>query len=805
MDFVYETDSFSQENGDTSFQSPSFKMPQAFQSFQTSELSKRFGKLSILNMKKKGDETSASGQGTAHEVSVERARETVELIDTLEAESTSRSTGQVNETGIMNKLSLITERSSSYDSSLRNSLAQLELRVELETDKLEGLDDDVAKNARSYLKNLTEKGPIGAMSRNYMRGLIEEDLIKEQAASLRGFQKVVSSINSVRDDITEILDESDELTAVVKEAISSTKTIQAQIEEYSHERAMVNVKKDLLLAFKSTFTLNQYEDHILKFGDLNDHTTAVDFFNAIERVKEIQSNCDILLGLENETLGLNILSNMSDVLHSVKDKVLYYVQKNIETIYSSSDLSMAGVDSETFQKAFVYIWVNDNEGFDSVVSKLVATRSKIVLNDFMNQLKNYSNEGRRGSLEDIQNSGRLFLSSYDTNKFVSDTLAYVHNILVNEIEGTKSLLTFQFTKEIPLSEKELNGLIGRVVQNIISCLCRPVRGSIENSIRQEGKISVLNNVCGVLDLYKSMYSKLLPDIQVKDEEGENQKTPDSLIATISALEVEMQERVFSLINLKLKNIEADLGEENSDGSLLPDWIVDWCQFIDELFQNDNAAGTDFIMGFSEEQWDQFLSLIIDSPLRITSDRVKKAKGEAKEDMLIWEINILDYIISRVSVIRQMNSKCQELETTLKSKINALKTNEFNKLLNASGLFDIYNLINMIFELDEELFDVMYYQSIVENKMFNVDTFREANTKLSEFLSTYINNNALTKLMSPAIYNEIFTGSSVKFVKFYGKVLAITNEYLKDSNGDSCKILQWDESSVATLLGIEEEP
>lgn len=807
MDFVYDTDSFTHDDTDTSFQSPAFKMPQAFQSFQTADLSKRFGNLSILNLNKKDNDQLLNGKETLHEISINRAEKTLELLDRIGTGNPSSSSNghYVNENEIMNKLSLITEKSSGYDSSLRNSLSQLETRIDSELEKIDEDDEDNdLSNGKFYLNNLTEKGSVGDMSRFYLRGIIEEDLIREQSTSLRKFQKIVNSINSIKDDVSEVLNQSTELTTSIEETMDSIKATKAQIDTYTKDRELINVKKDLLLAFKSTFTLNQYEEHILKFGDLNDPTTAIDFFNAIDRVKEIQSNCDILLGLENETLGLTILSNMNEILNLVKDKVLHFVQRNIETIYSSNELSMSSIDSETFQKAFIYIWINDNDGFDSVVSKLVSTRSRLVLNDFMNQLKNYSNEVNE-SIEDIKKNGKLFLSSYDTNKFVSDTLAYVHNVLVNEMEGAKSLLTFEFTKEISLSEKELNNLIGRIVQSIVSYLCKPVRGSIENSIRQEGKISVLSDVNGILDLYKSMYLKLLPEI-TQDENEQYQKKHDSLIITISSLENEIQEKTFSLINLKLKNVEADFKELNQidDNTLLPDWIVDWCQFISELFQHKDTSGREFIMGFSHTQWDQFLSLLIDNPVAIMNDYVRSAKADSKEELMIWEINCIDYIISRISVISELNSKCTDLEDLLKNKVTALKTNEFNKLLHNSGLFDIFNLINMIFELDDELFDVMYYQPITENKMFNLETFTNANLKLSEFLSNYINNNTLTKLMSPTIYNEVFSGSSIKFVKFYGKVLAITNEYLKQpSTGDSYKIFQWDEYSVATLLGVDE--
>lgn len=810
---MYDTDTFVQEGSGGDFQSPAFTMPQAFQSFQASDLSKKLGNLSILNLK--GKVSSRYGQEEEDEQDTQklatmRAEKTLKLLDNLTLNTFTPN----DENDIMNKISLITEKSSGYDSSLRKALNQLEDKIQAELHHLDSSDGDDNDNAKLYLNNLTDNGPLGDVSRFHLRNLVEEDLIKEQSTSLRKFQKVINSINSMKDDIAQIIDQTNELQSKVQTSAESNKSIKNQISELNNERKLINMKKELLLAFKATFTLNQYEEHILKFGNLKDQQTAIDFFNAIERVKQIQSKCDILLSIDNENLGLNVMTNMNNILNFVSDKILHYVQRNIETMYSANDISKSNVDSEVFQRAFIYIWENDNDAFDSVVSNLVSTRSKIVLNDFMKQLNIYSNEvsglSSFGEQNINSNNSKLFLSSYDTNKFISDTLAYVHSIIINEMEGTRSLLTFDFTKEISLKESELNELISRVVQSIVSCLCKPVKSSIENSIRQEAKLTTLSNSSGVLNLYESMYAKLVPKLEnpivTENEDQVKAPTPPSLLDTLSLLENEIQEKAFSLINLRLKQIQAEFSESNQieENTILPDWIVDWCQFIDELFLNKDSSGRRYILGFSDNQWDQFLNLLISSPLSVINDYVKKFRGEARESLIIWQINCIDYIFGRISVISELSEKSTEVETLLEEKVEKLTKNEFNKLLTKSGLFDIFNLINMIFEIDEEFFDVMYYQPIVENKMFNLETFTKANLKLSEFLNNYINDNTLTRLMSPSIFNTVFEGSSVKFVHFYGKVLAITNEYLKDPVSDEpYKIFKWDERSVATLLGVDE--
>lgn len=862
MDFVYDLETFGNGSSQRKENSSS-GVSLSLRSLSTSDFSKKLQSLSLLDIAKgssKGgsDNADSSSKSNAGGLSynaqcLKRARISIDLLDSLgfdynplndSSSSSSASNGLNHLNGkssidnddltdiflynsgfdgksLVEKLTKVLESSDGYDTSTRHSLSILERRIEYEISLENGngsgnerdgqyRKSDTCSNFNS-LKNLTSTGQTGNLARRNLRGLIEEDLLHQYANQLRTFQKIVRSIESVRPNLETITQEYNDLYSSLDTSVNNLKDLKEEITSFDQQKKIIDLKKNILLAFKSTFTVTQYEEHLIRFADLNDPAIGSDFFNAIDKIKSIQNNCDVLLGMENEKLGMNIMKQMSDLLASVNERISSYVQNNIDYVYSGSNSNYhisKKINISTFQKCLIYMWQNNRSGFDSIMSDMVESRSRLIANEFINQLKGYSEEVSTSNMKNSylkndakKHQSRLFLSSYDTIKFMSDSLAYIHSLLVNEMENSRSFLTFDFISTE--GNSELEDMVGSVVLRIISGLNKPLKGAVESVLRQEGKLPTLVNSYDLLELYSGMFSKLLnPD---------KKEIKDGTMATMKELETETQERVFFLIKLKLKNLEVESAEEGlhtaDDGDVLPDWVVDWFAFIDDMFDGYNSSKSmddknEHIVGLNEEQWNELLDLLINKPIDLLKSIESKSKVPEKEK-LIWELNCVDYMYNKIEINPSLSSKAEYLNSLIESDTKNLTDLEFMGLLKSSGLFDIYNLINMIFKLDDELFDVSFYEPILENKLFSLDTFQVANQKMEQFLSSYINQNELNGLMSPSIYNKVFFESAMNFIKFYRKLCIIVNEYLRDTKGNKIKVFQWDEMTIATLLGIEE--
>ncbi|AWU77574.1 uncharacterized protein C5L36_0D03090 [Pichia kudriavzevii] len=809
MDFAYEVDTYDNSTLQGTNNKYVTGKTNILSSISTTDFTKKLQSLSILdigrtpkNMKQDTDTNTSK--------SLERARTSIELLNTLGLDHIPLYNNEAKEwddynqffiesnldgKDLISKLNRLLEGTDGSDLSTRTSLELLQKRVDYEI----SLKDSSANE----MKSLTSADQESSLARRNLRGLIESDLVQQYAQQLRPFTKVVKSIESFKPTVEAIINDYNGILDSLVGAINDTDSLKSKICGYEKEKELVDMKKNLLLAFKNTYTISQYEEYLIRFGDLNDPIAGTEFFEVIGRVTKIISDCDVLLGMENETIGLTIMKKMNEYLSSINEKVQSYIQNNIEDVYTGKyQYETKKINVKVFQKCLVYMYHHDRDNFDSTLSGMVEHRSRSISTEFINQLKGYNSEINTSSIQ--KSKSNLFMSSYDTAKFISDTLAYIHGLLVNEIENARSFFTFDNeSDENVISKDELDAMINDIVMKIVAGLNNPLKGAIESILRQEVRLSSLVSSYELIELYSNMFMKLL----YHDNEDIRK---EGLLYTMKYLESETQDRIFSLIELKFKNLQVETINENlntSDSDYIPDWMVDWCAVIDELF-NDYTSGKNlddnekYILGLDDTKWDSLLELLIMKPVELVRKFQKDSKVDKKES-LIWGLNCLDYFYDKVDINPFLSSKAPALRSEIEDDTERLTELEFNGLLESSGLYDIFNLVNMIFRIDDEYFDVAYYQPILENRLFNIDTFISANAKLEHFLSTYINQNELNGLISPTIFNKVFLDSATKYIDFYKKLCLIIKEYLRDENGNEVNVFQWNEMTIATLLGVED--
>lgn len=860
MDFAYEVDTFDNNSKSNSSISQSNSVSLKLSSLSTADFTKRLQSLSLLggsylksnNDNKENNNNLSNKLLSSNAKSFKRAKNSIDLLNSLDVnysfinsssinnndsyidlnDTTIIQSKNLNGTVLVDKLNNILESQDGYDASIKNSLSVLESRIENEIISQKSVNNNNNNNTKEKtftLQNLTSVGTKGDLSRRNLRGLIEDDLINQYTSQLKSFKKIVNLLENLNPKIQLVNNEYNDLINQINYSIDNSKNIKNDISQLEKKKKQIEIKKNILMAFKSTFTISQYEEHLIRYADLNDATNSMEFFTVIDKIKNIQNNSDVLLGMENEKLGLKIMNQMNNLQLIINERIISYVQKNIDYVYSGNSYDnnlTKNINFPIFQKFLIYLWKNNKENFNLIMEKMTETRSRSISNEFINKLKGYSDEinahDQLSTNKKFKNNS-LYLSSYDTVRFISDTLAYVHSLLVNEMENAKSFFNFDFSLGEDNNDQsfdqngkiEFSNMIGEIVINIVSGLNNSLKSSVEHILRQESKLSTLVNSFELIELYSLMYHKLL-----YSNDNKSTEVNDGLSNTMEYLKIETQDRIFFIIKLKLKKIEAEILDENNNNNnkninnildetdIIPDWIVEWCTIIDELLgplssqKYDDNNNDKHAIGLNDEKWNLLLELLVNKPIEIM-DKVKSKSSNDKKQRLIWNLNCTDYLLDKVDINPLLSTKSQFLKSIIDKNTNELINLEFTGLLQSSGLFDIYNLVNMIFKLDDEFFDVSFYQPILENKLFNITTFQIANSKLEEFFANYINQNELNGLMSPKIFNKVFFDSSLKFIDFYNKLSLIVKEYLRDSNDNEIKVFQWDDITIATLLGIEE--
>lgn len=644
------------------------------------------------------------------------------------------------------------------------------------------------------LQGLIRSDMLGSIHRRSFRSDIESGLLKEHTAVLREFQPVVQKVESLGQKITKL----NELNTAVNDNHAIDPTVLKKIEDLSTKKNLLVLKKSILQSFKKNFTLTQYEEHYLSNEDI-----SIEYFQILHKCKTIHTNCSILLTLDNPVLGVKIMEKMSKFLDLSYQRISFFVSTQLElamsdgTRYNSS--KNPAQDLRLMKISFFYL-ANNLKYFDDITTKLVTSRSKTIVDDFMYQSNN---------ADSFDNSRPIILSAHDPIRYIGDILAFVHSTIVNEIELISSLFQISQDSEEPEYERsefeehlikmenleDVNRSLKVTIERILGALSRPLKVRTEQIIRSEKRLDVLQKIFGLLDLYKVMFVKQLG----KDSEC-------SLLETLDSLKSLCTEKVFGVLKERLTIVEKMLATEewalDDDSLLAPDWLREW---LDEslLLFGDGSSSEEKPMALTDERFSDLCCLLIEKPSELYNKQAKTLKGD-KVSSLIYRLNCLDLVTYKIVTISQLSETQEKVQTTIKELEETLTTEQFNLLLKDAGLDIHQQLIQLVFPLEQIQDDDDYfmYSSLIENKLFGKAKLLEIDTQLHEFLPTALVDiqQAVFKISSPSIANDVITGSSGKFLKLYEVFYKIVKMLYED---DPDTILNFTAYDVSTLLGVED--
>lgn len=702
---------------------------------------------------------------------------------------------------------------SNFDSGIKELLLLLQTRIQEQQQQApQHGENDTLLNI-DY-NSLTDTGLVGSISRRKLRNEIENDLLKQQFQTLKSFQPIVTKLMITKDKLNVLNKLNQELVEILENSATKTKTYQASVSELTKQKDLITLKKLLLKNFQKNYTLTRYEEFHLINDDID-----LEYLQILNKAEDIYKNCSILLSMDNPQIGLSIMNEMSEIIQLSTKRIVNFIKKQFQSFFlmgNNSDLDSQEKHS-VFKKSLIYVINSKSEYLAEIMEELVNSRSKILVEDFLSQVNGYDEslqgQNNKNKKKNKRDDNRpLMLSIYDSKRFVSDILAYLHDTIVNEKELLNNLFDLEDDiiasyeiETMDTSVKDIVNLVDEVIEKDINVLTKSLRTRIEQIVRSENKLVVLQSMHQLFDLYKIMYSKAL-----KSKKSE-------LINTVAELQRLTLERMLSVTKQKLNIIqhknkngqEDEYIEEIDDDLNIPEWLIEFYGIITPLFGNLDS-GDDTFMNFSAKDDVSFKEMIFDNVLDIIDVEISQNSLNVKQQS-VFKLNCYDFISTKLITLRLMNSKWQ----ILNDKINELKVKlckvQFDLLLKGTNLQDIYNLINMIFALDNDFFDISIYEPIVENKLFTFKFFKEINFKLMEVLPLALidyQQEELKKLLSPSIANDISVDSSTDFVNFYYKLWLITRKYLTiDSpndvdpdNFDKHPVFKWGDMEVATLLG-----
>lgn len=633
------------------------------------------------------------------------------------------------------------------------------------------LQDRFDKESDGYVVDLIELGIVGSMSRKRFKGRIESEIIRNQLNIVKQYQPIIKQLKQIETKLNKLNELSVKTNDKIHRNFDFSNKLNLEIKELNDNKKLIGLKKNLLISFKEKFTLNEYEEFVLNSGDLND-----EFFTILARAERINENCSILLSLDNPQLGLKIIAKSNHIINRSIDRIVSYTNKTLGNVYSLSSKSRLA----TLHQCFKYLQ-NKLNYFNSIVNTFSESRSKVLVDEFNRQVQgdfDVNGQGRPGSIS--SDSRPIYMTAHDPVRFVGDLLAYVHSVSVNESETITSIFTMGDD-----NDKEFENIIHDVIDKILLSLSRPIKARVEQIISTETKLSTLVQIFNLVELYNIMFTKQLGKA-------------GNIVETVKQLVKVCQDRIFMIISNRLATIKnKNLTKLDLNLDLQPpEWII---EFYSDILPIVDQITTETILNLSPEENGNFLKLIINEPIQVFNEHVDHNKVfSEKKDVLIIKSNFLDLILSKTIPVSLLSEKVLEINEMIDKLTEEITQLELNNMLVQCGLYDYFNIINMICPFSDDFFEVSIYEPIKENKLYVRDNFVEVDEKVQEFFPSAMieMQQSLLKLNSPIIVNQIIDNSFMQFVKFYHKLNLINKEYLDFS-------FTWSDMEIATLVGIED--
>ncbi|KAF2007875.1 oligomeric complex COG6 [Amniculicola lignicola CBS 123094] len=383
-------------------------------------------------------------------------------------------------------------------SVLSASYADLEIR-----DALETLDARGVRNT--------------AESRRQIRLDVQKEVIQCNGEIVKNFGEVAEQLKRIGTAISSLNRYCADLRSHIAAANRETGPVLEEATNLMTQKRHVETKHQILHAFNSHFLISDDESTVLT-------STAVpvneEFFQTLTRVKKIHHDCQVLLGTEDQTLGLEVLEQSSKQLNAAFQKLYRWIQREFKTL----DLENPQINASV--RRSLRVLAERPTLFQSCLDFFAEARENILSDSFYAALT--------GSTDTSIATKPIEFQAHDPLRYVSDMLAWAHSATVSEREALEVLFISDGDEikrsiqaglesepwrrgdgdeEVFDGKKALNQLVSRDLTGV----ARLLRQRTEQVIQSHEDATLAYKIANLIGFYKNTFSRLLgADSEVLD-------------------------------------------------------------------------------------------------------------------------------------------------------------------------------------------------------------------------------------------------------------------------------------------------
>ncbi|KAK4159657.1 oligomeric complex COG6-domain-containing protein [Cladorrhinum sp. PSN259] len=460
---------------------------------------------------------------------------------------------------------------------------------------------------REALALLDDRGVLNtAETRRQLRLDLQKEVIDSNGEIIDEFAKVSEQLRRIGTTIGRLNDSFNEMKKEIGAAHQETASTLQEASQLMTQKSQVENKQVLLKSFNANFVLSDDETAALT---LTSEPVDDIYFASLAKAKKISKDCEVLLGFENQTLGLEIMEQASKNLNLGFQKLYKWVQREFKTL----NLENPQIGSSI--RRALRVLAERPTLFQKCLDFFAEAREHVLSDSFYTALTGSSASGvEDSSVKPIE------LAAHDTLRYVGDMLAWAHSAAVGEKEALEGLFIgegeeiargIQAGRENEVwrlaadEDEESNDdfdpvkTLNDLVDRDMSGAARILRQRVEQVIQTNEETILAYKLANLLNFYKSTFSKLL-------------SSESTLVEALGALEAEALRQFRSLVRDHVAALQGDFQHTPAD-LRPPEFLLDALEQLTAIMKtyetsltSSSDRGADF-EPILAEAFDPFLS------------------------------------------------------------------------------------------------------------------------------------------------------------------------------------------------------
>lgn len=516
-------------------------------------------------------------------------------------------------------------------------------------------------------------------------------------------------------------------------------------------KGQVQSKQRMLANFNTHFLLSDEEMVALTSSA---EPVTDDFFQTLVKAKKIRKDCQVLLGGENQRLGLEILEQSTKYLNAAFQKLFRWSQREFKML----DLENPHV-SFLVRRA-LRVLAERPASFQDCLDSFAEVRERTLSDAFQAALT--------GSAADRDRQKPIEFSAHEPLRYVGDMLAWAHSTAVSERESLEVLFVSEGNEIAKSIEEGLESepwlrpetgeifdgkrALGQLVNRNLAGVAELLHRRIDQVLRTHNEPILDYKIGNLVVFYRTIFEKLLEE--------------DDFIQTLNELEDAAIAQFRSRMKEQVTSTQRDM--DLVPASLIPDDLGS-PDFLDEcLAQLQHllkSYDTSAVMADTEGEG---LALVLGEaldPFLACCDELAKTLDESEDHC--FGINCKIAARSTLANFGFTEYRITQMNETIEEHATQLVDSQVDAFLHKSGLHPLLEALPGTTQPEEAA------PALLSHEAFTPDNLLAARQSLDEFLPSALTDaiSELKGLKNSTLAHEIANRAAERFCEEFETIEA----------------------------------